>query len=396
MRIAIDASCLANARGYGRFARELLSAMMQVAHTHEYVLLADARAADAVRTLPALSAAELIVVPQSVSPTLAASAGSSRSLSDMWQFTRATQRVNADVFFSPSVYTFFPLPLGMRAVITVHDAIAERYPALTLPSRRARVFWNLKTRVALAQATLVLTVSDFAARELTEVHGIAPSRLRVAVEAPSATYTPSDAPMEIARVAHACGVPLGARWFAYVGGFNPHKRLDVLMRAFADMSNARVEGWRPHLVMVGTLSEDVFHKDVEDPRALAATLGIAEQVHWPGFVADEELRHLLSGAVALALPSENEGFGLPAVEAAACGTAVIATTASPLPELLAGGGIFVTPGDVAALSQGMQRLLTEEPTRRAMAAAALVAARRLSWTTAAESTLRSLAEAAGS
>src|SRR6185295_10160418 len=96
-----------------------------------------------------------------------------------------------DVFFSPSVYTYYPLPPGLRAVVTVHDAIAERFPALTLPSARARFFWRLKVKLALMQARVVLTVSEFAAREIAEVLSIPRSRIRIAVEAPAPDYKPS-------------------------------------------------------------------------------------------------------------------------------------------------------------------------------------------------------------
>ena len=92
---------------------------------------------------------------------------------------------------------------------------------------------------------------------------------------------------------------------------------------------------------------------------------------WTGFVADEDLRHLHAGALALVLPSACEGFGLPAVEAAACGAPVIATTESPLPELLEGGGVFVAPGDEAALTAAMRLMLADEPARAGMAARAL-------------------------
>ena len=109
---------------------------------------------------------------------------------------------------------------------------------------------------------------------------------------------------------------------------------------------------------------------------------------------DDELRHLHSGAVALLLPSACEGFGLPAVEAAACGAAVIATTASPLPELLAGGGEFVPPADAGALEAAMRRLLNDEPYRRGLAATARVRAQARSWDRGAAAALAALREAA--
>ena len=386
MKIAVDAACLANERGYGRFARELLQAMIAQSPEDEFVLLVDRRAAARAE----LPGARMVIVEQGVSPTIAAASDGSRSPLDMLRFSRAVWRERADVFFSPSVYTYFPLPPGLPAVVTIHDAIAERFPELTLPSWRARTFWKLKTRLALWQSPIILSVSDFASREIQDVHGVPATRIRVAVEAPAAAYRPSDSPADVERAASSAGIPSGAPWFVYVGGFNPHKHLDVIVRAHAAVAAGRAHP--PHLVLVGTIDSDVFHGTRASVLAEIERAGTASLVHWPGFVPDEELRHLLTGAVTLLMPSENEGFGLPAVEAAACGTPVIATTASPLPELLAGGGFFVAPRDGDALERGMRTLLADPDARRTMGACALAQASRLSWDTAARAALGALRE----
>jgi glycosyltransferase involved in cell wall biosynthesis len=390
MIVGVDATCWANGRGYGRFTRELLRAMSAAAPTWTFVCFVDARAraqfdlvADNVR---------LVEVAQSASPTDAAAADGSRSPFDMLRLTRAVFRTKLDVFFSPSVYTYFPLPPGLRTVVTVHDAIADRFPELTLPSRRARLFWRAKVSLALWQARRVLTVSDYAANDIADVLGVPRSRIRVAVEAPSAIYTPSPSCEVIRHAAARAGLPDGARWFIYVGGFNPHKNVDLLVRAHARL--VRDTGpLAPYLVLVGTLSDDVFHGAQADIRRAIAEEGTSDRIIWTGFVADEDLRHLHSGALALALPSTCEGFGLPAVEAAACGTPVVATTASPLPRLLEGGGLFVDPGDLPALASALATLAGDETTRLRLAACALSRARALSWTRSAEAAIAALEEA---
>jgi glycosyltransferase involved in cell wall biosynthesis len=390
VRIGIDATCWANERGYGRFTREIVAAMVEQAGSDEFFCFLDERAANRFD----LRGANVtpVVVPQKISPSQAAAAGSSRSVLDMLRLTRAVWRIPLDVFFSPTVYSFFPLPPGLPAVITIHDAIAERFTDLTLPDRRSRLFWRAKVGLAIRQARLVLTVSEYAAREIISVHGLPRARLRVANEAPAAAYRPTRDPAVIAAAAARAGIPPAARWLIYVGGFNPHKRLDVLARAHA---TAAAELSLPLiLLLVGTLDRDVFHGAQGAIREAIRESGTEALVRWPGFVPDDELRHLMSGAAALVLPSASEGFGLPAVEAAACGTPVIATTESPLPDLLPGGGLFVPPGNAEALAQAITRLLRDEPARRAMGIAAEQAAARLTWDAGARSAMAALREAA--
>lgn len=391
LRIGVDASCWSNRRGYGRFARELMQAMLELAPEHEFVGFGDNAALAAGPTGHANLRG--IAVPQSVPATEAAAADGYRSPRDMLRLSRAVARERPDVFFSPSVYSYFPLPPGQRAVVTIHDAIAERHPTLTLPTRRARLFWALKVRLALWQAGVVLTVSEYAADEIAAVHGIARERLRVALEAPAAVYQPAT-PAEVSAARERAGMPASAPWFTYVGGFSPHKRLDLVLRAHAALVAEYDRASAPRLVLAGRRTGDAFLSEGVTLESLAATLGTTDLLHWTGYLPDEELCALHTGATAALLPSESEGFGLPAVEAAACGTAVIATTHSPLPQLLVGGGIFVAPGDLVGLTDAMRRLLADDVLRTRLGEAARRQAMALSWHDGARAALAALTEAA--
>ncbi len=390
MIIGADATCWLNERGYGRFTRELLRAMVREASGDRFVLFADEATAGTVD----LDGPNIRVVKvgTDVPPAIAASAGGRRSVFDMLRMARAVARESIDVFFTPSVYSYFPLPPGLRSVVCVHDAIAERFPQLTLPTARARLFWKSKVALAVWQSRLIITISEYAARELVEVLHIDPARIRLVSEAPAASFRPSERREHVDAAALRVDLPPGARWFVYVGGFNPHKNVDILVRAHARLA-AQQSLDPPHLLLAGPTGSDVFHTNQTQIQDAIRDCRTEDLVHVTGFVPDEELRHLYSGALALVLPSQSEGFGLPAVEAAACGTPAVATTESPLPELLAEGGVFVEPGDVEALTDALARMLCDE-TRRKMGEMARERVSRLTWSGAARATLDALYEAA--
>jgi glycosyltransferase involved in cell wall biosynthesis len=380
LRIGIDGTCWANDRGYGRFTRELVTALTEVSSDDQFVCFLDAESAERFE----LRSANLtkVIVEMSRAPSRAASHDGSRSVRDVLAMTRAVSGHTLDAFFYPSVYTWFPLFRRVPAVVTIYDAIPERFPELTLPTWRAQLFWRLKTRLALRQASGILTDSEFAANEIHAVMGVERERITVALAAPSPAFTPSDQPAEIAAIARRFGVPEGARWFVYVGGFNPHKNVSGIVRAHAQIASELGES-APYLLLVGTLDRDVFHGDRPSIERAISEAGTEALVKWTGFIPDAELRHINSGAIATLLPSDCEGFGLPAVEAAACGTPAIATTESPLPALLEGGGIFVPPRNHDALVTAMRLLATDTAYRDKLGVAALAKARELDWSNSA-------------
>ena len=393
MRIGIDASCWANARGYGRYARELIRAMVRSYPDDEFVFFLDQRSLEVfhldrpnVRT---------VLVEQSASPTRAAVTGSSRSPRDMLRFSRATRREELDVFFSPSVYTYFPLPLRLPALVAIHDAIAERFPEKTLPTFKDRFFWRLKVGLALRQATLILTVSDYAKGEIVRELDQPSDRIRVAKEAPASTFRPESDPNAVAEAARQHGIPEGAAWFVYVGGFNPHKNLPRVVRAVARLRREGDPG-SAHLLLVGSRGREGFHGEVDLIDANIAEEGMGDRIHWAGYVPDEELRVLLSGAAGLLIVSESECFGLTGVEAAECGCPVVATTESPLPSLLEGGGWFVDPGDEEGLVAAMRHALSDPAEGRRRGAVALERVGVLSWPRSAEAVMAALHEVARS
>ena len=392
LRIGIDATCLGSRRGYGRFLRELLPALLECDRHNEYVLFVDRHTAAEVEPLPART----VQPPTRASQVSAASARGRRSLRDLWTMRRAVAKERLDLFYFPSVYSYFPVPARVPVVVGIHDTIAERYGRTVFPTRRARWLWNVKVALARRQACALITVSEWSRRSIVEWFGVAPEDVFVTVEAPAAAFRPSDDPAPRRAWLRGRGLPEDAPYLLYVGGFNPHKNLARLVDAFADVVGSGGDGGESDLwlLLVGDTAGDVFHAELGSLRAAIARAGVERRVHFAGYVDDAQLRHLYCGALALVLPSLEEGFGLPAVEAAACGTPCVATNRSPLPDLLEGGGLFVDPGDAPALRSALVQLARDADLRRTLGRSALSRAGSLSWSATARATRRALEAAA--
>ena len=170
---------------------------------------------------------------------------------------------------------------------------------------------------------------------------------------------------------------------------------DLLVRVAEAFARLRDRGHEDvKLVFVGEYRKEVFYSTYARLSARIDQLGIRGNTVFTGYLSDDALVALLNRATALVLPSLIEGFGLPAVEAAACGCPVVATTESPIPELLGDGGIYFDPTDDRALDRALERMLDPATDRDALRAAATTAANHLTWSDAAAQMLRVIDEVA--
>jgi len=376
MRIAVDATCWHNRRGYGRHARALLRTLVHLDTASQYTLFLDA----AVTTEPMPPECEVRVLASGTPTVQAASANGRRSLSDMWRVSRALSARDFDVLLFPTIYSYVPTFGRARKLVMVHDVIAETYPQLTVPRLSARLFWNAKVALGRMQADALITVSDYSRAGILKQFGLDASRVFVVGEAADGVFRQLDRPVPGPKLS-ATGIDSSQRMIVYLGGFSPHKNLESLVRAFGRIA-ARQEFADVKLVMVGDTSGDAFHTYFGTIAAQVASLGLGDRVIFTGYLEDQDVVVLLNLACVLVLPSLMEGFGLPAVEAAACGCPVIATKASPLEGLLGAGGIYIEPSE-PEIVKALEDVLSSKEQRMRMGQCGLAAARRLTWEAAA-------------
>lgn len=371
-RVAVDATCWLNTRGYGRHARNLLSALARIDTDNRYIFLADSE--EGMKSFP--PSVESILVHAGRPTALAASSTGRRALSDMARMSRVFSQPDYDVVLFPTVYSYVPVFSRAHKVIFIHDVIAEKYPDLTLPSLPARLAWRIKVGLALQQAGTIVTVSEYSKLGIVDVFNIDPRSVKVIGEAPSQIFKKlENAGLLLPGQLH---LPENGRTVVYVGGFGPHKNLSGLLDVFGRLI-ARHEFADLTLILVGEYRSEVFHSVYTGLREQIASLNLDQRVIFTGYLADEDLVVLLNRADVLVLPSLLEGFGLPAIEAAACGCPVIATKSSPLPELLGEGGIYFDPRNSDELEEALMKVMGSRALRQKMGEAGLKAAEKLTW-----------------
>jgi glycosyltransferase involved in cell wall biosynthesis len=378
MRIGIDGSCLSNRRGFGRFARRLVEAIARRETPHRFLIFVDAPSAQSV-TVP--EGFERVVVDVGEAPSRAASAQGRRRWRDMIAMGRAVARRGLDVMYFPATYSFFPVWSAGRLVVTMHDTLPMSHPELVFPRLAGRIAWGLKEAAAAHWADRIVTVSEASRRAIQDWLGRPDPRIRVITEGPDPVFGPTADGPESAAVLRRHGLRPGERYLLYVGGLSPHKNLPRLVEAFA-----RASADDARLVLTGDV-HDVFHTCVPTIRDAIGRHGLVDRVLLTGFVPDEDLVYLYGRAYALMQPSLMEGFGLPAVEAMACGTPVIASWAGSLPEVIGGAGAYFDPTDVDSIVAAIRAFLAQPERRECLAARALERSARFTWDAAARALL---------
>jgi len=295
---------------------------------------------------------------------------------------RVLHRIGADLVHGPVFVG--PVLAPCPVVITIHDLSFIRFPALFRPANR--LYLTVLTRLSARRARRLIAVSIHAATETTRLLGVSPERVDVVYHGVDPAFRPLPAD-EVAAFRQRRGLP--ERFVLFVGTLEPRKNLVRLVEAFARVYNGRVG-----LVLVGGkgwLYDDLF--------ARVESLGLGEAVIFPGYVVGDELPLWYNAAAALAYPSVYEGFGLPVLEAQACGTPVLTSNVSSLPEAAGDAALMVDPYDVETLAVGLERLLTDELLRHELRERGLTHAREFTWPHAAQETAcvyrRALAEAEG-
>jgi glycosyltransferase involved in cell wall biosynthesis len=353
---------------------------------HELVLLVDRDPEPGI--LP--SGCTIINAAPRRTVTSSAVAGDRRSLRDMWAFTRAARRLNPDVFFFPAVYSFFPVPRRLPTVVCFHDTIAESFPELVFGNWRNRLAWRMKVWLALRRANRLMTVSKASRDSLATRFRVPSERIDVVTEAPSPVFQVLDDWQRIDDVLQRTEVPRDRRYLLHVGAISPHKNLLALLNAMA----LALDTHDATLVLVGDLDADGFLANfAELERKVSATPRLQTNCVFTGRVSDDDLVSLYNAAWALVFPSLSEGFGLPAVEAMACGVPVLASRAGSLPEVVGPAGLYFDPTDVEDMAAQIKRILSEPSLREDLARRALMRSREFSWDRAAELAFTSLEKA---
>ena len=375
MRIGVDyTSAVRQGAGIGRLTRCIFQALAEIDHENEYRLFA-AMGRGQPSNFPTFQPSNLSNFRLKTIPL------SDRELNVVWHRLRLPLPVElitgpVDVFHSPD-FTLPPV-WRARAVLTVHDLSFLRVPECFTGALR-RYLERVVPR-SVRRADHVIADSHSTKRDLVELLGTPAGKVTVIHSGVEPRFRPIIDRAALGPVRQRYDLP--ERFIISVGTLQPRKNFATLVEAFARLKS-ETGNWKPgarslKLVIAGGrgwLYEEIF--------ARVEALGLQGDVLFPGFVADEDLPALYNLAEAFVLPSLYEGFGLPPLEAMACGTPVVTSNVSSLPEVVGDAGLMVEPADVESLAVAIERVLEDGGLRREMVQRGLARAKEFTWERAA-------------
>jgi len=294
----------------------------------------------------------------------------------------ALKRNPPDVLFVPAHVIPWPTAFGVPSVVTAHDLGYLHYP--DKHPLFARLYLDWSTRHSASIARRVIAVSQATAQDLVALNGVPRDKIRVVHSGIDEMLQPVVDESVLEDLRQRLGI--GGPYILHVGSIQPRKNLTRLVDAFQQIMDT-VEGLR--LVLAGrpAWGDKSLLEHIE-------RLNLGDRIVLPGYVPDEDLAALYSGASVYAFPSLYEGFGFPALEAMACGTPVVCANTSSLPEIVGDAALTFAPTDVAGQAAALQRVLTEPDLRARLVERGFERARQFTWESAARETLAVLQEAA--
>jgi glycosyltransferase involved in cell wall biosynthesis len=379
VRIGIDyTAALRQGGGIGRHIRSLVQALARLDRQNEYILFAAGRHGPG--QTPEVSETSGVSKFLAAHPNfrLKSVPLSDRFFNIIWQRLRLPLAVETftgplDIFHAPD----FVLPPLRRArgILTVHDLSFMRVPQYAEPALCA--YLSRAVPRSVSRADHVLAVSQSTRRDLLELLAAAPDKITVVPNGVGEDFRRVTDREQLAGVQQRYGLP--PRFILGLSTLEPRKNFAGLIRAFARLGAG---GYGGDLVIAGGrgwLYEPIF-AEVERQK-------LSGRVHFPGFVVNADLPALYTLADLFAFPSFYEGFGLPVLEALACGTPVICADNSSLPEVAGEAALMVGAEETEALAAGMRRLLADEELRQQLAQRGLAQARKFTWQEAARNLL---------
>ncbi|HEX6387741.1 MAG TPA: glycosyltransferase family 1 protein [Anaerolineae bacterium] len=350
--------------GIGRYVSNLAQAMGAQLGAEERLLLLQDSSRRSRWQLP-LATEQVQRLEMAVSPF---------ALRQQWQIPRCLRGQQARLYHSP--YYLMPYWTRLPTVLTLYDQIPRRFPHMV--SARARLLFQLTTWLALRRADHVITISEATRRDLLAAYRLSPERITAVPLAPDSHFRPQ-LPAAMARIRRQYHLP--DRYLLYVGINKPHKNLVRLLEAWKLVTEDMADP--PTLLIAGA-----WDSRYPEPMTRAAELQLAESIRFLGPIPEKDLPALYTGAAVFVFPSLYEGFGLPVIEAMACGTAVACSNTSSLPEVAGDAALYFDPAIPRAIAGAIGRLLADEGLRNELAQRGMAQAAQFSWSKTAEATLR--------
>jgi glycosyltransferase involved in cell wall biosynthesis len=353
MRIAIDARKLHDF-GIGTYIRNILRGLARLDPETEYIVLCRSDDMEAAAQL----GANFRAVAETAKPY---------SLSEQFSIPLTLVRERAHLFHEP--HYVLPTATRCRSVVTIHDCIHLMFPQY-LPGSLAHIYARASMWTAVRKSDRILTVSEASKRDILRFFDVPPEKVEVIYNAIDERFlaAPDTERMDLIRQRYQLDHP----FLLYVGNIKPHKNLERLIDAFGRVRAAGLDELR--LVIIG---DEISRYPAM--RQAVHRHQLDKYVRFLGFQPYETLAGFYRLARAFVFPSLYEGFGLPPLEAMACGTPVVTSNVSSLPEIAGGAALLVDPYDTASIAEGITRAVTDEPLRQQLAQRGLARARDFSW-----------------